>query len=76
MNNKKEIVKLITPIPMTDAQRSLVKNKLSRIADPRFMVFEEEIDPSLIGGIIIILGEMYIDCSLKTQLNKIKEGML
>ncbi|MDD3715411.1 MAG: F0F1 ATP synthase subunit delta [Atribacterota bacterium] len=40
------------------------------------MIFQEEVDPSLIGGIIIIFGEMLIDCSLRTQLDKMKEGMI
>jgi len=76
VNSKKEIVKLITPLPMTEAQKNKVKSKLSRIGDINQMVFQEEVDPSLLGGIVIIFGEMLIDCSLKTQLEKMKEGII
>ena len=76
VNSKKEIVKLITPLPMTEAQKNKVKSKLSRIGDINQMIFQEEVDPSLLGGIVIIFGEMLIHCSLKTQLEKMKEGII
>ena len=76
VNSKKEIVKLITPLPMTESQKNKVKSKLSRIGDINQMIFQEEVDPSLLGGIVIIFGEMLIDCSLKTQLEKMKEGII
>ena len=68
VSSKKEIVKLITPLPMTESQKNIIKSKLSRIGDINQMIFQEEVDPSLLGGIVIIFGEMLIDCSLKTQL--------
>ena len=76
VSSKKEIVKLITPLPMTESQKNKVKSKLSRIGDINQIVFQEEVDPSLLGGIVIIFGEMLIDCSLKTQLEKMKEGII
>ncbi|NLJ49231.1 MAG: F0F1 ATP synthase subunit delta [Candidatus Atribacteria bacterium] len=75
-NNNQKIVKFITPFPMTEMQKNIVKKKLSRIGKVEEMVFQEEVDPSLIGGIIIIFGEMLIDCSLRTQLDKMREGIL
>lgn len=74
-NNNQDIVKLITPFPLTKSQKNIVKSKLSRIGKVDQMIFQEEVDPSLIGGIIIIFGEMLIDCSLRTQLDKMKEVM-
>ena len=74
--SNKEIVKFITPFPMTESQKNMVKSKLSRIGNIDQMIFQEEVDPSLIGGIIIIFGEMLMDCSLRTQLDKMKEGMI
>jgi len=61
---------------MTEKQKMRVKSKLSRIGNIDQMIFQEEVDPSLIGGIVIIFGEMLIDCSLRTQLDKMKEGMI
>lgn len=76
MTSKKEIIKMIVPFPMTDHQQATVRHHLSRITDVTNAVFQEEVDPTLIGGIIIICGEKYIDCSLKTQLLKIRESIL
>jgi F0F1-type ATP synthase delta subunit len=75
-SSNKEIVKFITPFQMTESQKNMVKSKLSRIGNIDQMIFQEEVDPSLIGGVIIIFGEMLIDCSLRTQLDKMKEGMI
>ena len=72
-SSNKEIVKFITPFPMTESQKNMVKSKLSRIGNNDQMIFQEEVDPSLMGGIIIIFGEKLIDCSLRTQLDKMKK---
>ncbi|MCX6089513.1 MAG: F0F1 ATP synthase subunit delta [Atribacterota bacterium] len=76
MSNSREVVKIITPFPLTEKQRDTIYQKLSRIADMEHAVFQEELDPSLIGGVIIMCGEIYIDCSLETQLEKMRERIL
>ena len=47
-SSNKEIVKFITPFPMTESQKNMVKSKLSE-SEYRSNDFPEEVDPSLIG---------------------------
>lgn len=70
-----ERVKVLTPLPLTEEQKDIIYAKLARII-PRPFVIEEEIDPSLIGGVVILWGELLIDCSIKTQLERLRERIL
>lgn len=71
----KERVKVITPLPLTEKQKDILYTKLSRVIKGPF-VLEEERDPSLIGGIVILWGELLIDCSIRTQLERLREQVL
>uniref|UniRef100_A0A7V4DG86 ATP synthase subunit delta n=1 Tax=Candidatus Caldatribacterium californiense TaxID=1454726 RepID=A0A7V4DG86_9BACT len=71
----REKVRVITPFPLTDEQKDILYSKLSRVIREPFLL-EEEIDPSLIGGVVILWGEILIDCSVKTQLERLKERIL
>ena len=48
-SSNKEIVKFITPFPMTESQKNMVKSKLSRIGNIDQMIFQEEVDPLSLG---------------------------
>ncbi|MCX7668001.1 MAG: F0F1 ATP synthase subunit delta [Atribacterota bacterium] len=71
-----EVVRVVTPFPLTDVQRSLIRTKMEKFLNKSFFVLQEEIDESLIGGVIIFVRDLIIDCSIKTQLEKIKEHVL
>ncbi|MDI3543267.1 MAG: hypothetical protein PWP57_872 [Candidatus Atribacteria bacterium] len=73
---KNEIVRVITPLPLTEEQKEIIKKHLSRLSPQEGFILQEEIDSSILGGVIIIWEEMLIDCSLKTQLQKIKEKIV
>ncbi|MBC7218468.1 MAG: F0F1 ATP synthase subunit delta [Candidatus Caldatribacterium sp.] len=70
-----ERVRVLVPFPLTEEQKEIIYAKLSRII-PKPFVLEEEIDPSLIGGVVILWGELLIDCSVKTQLERLREQIL
>jgi ATP synthase F1 delta subunit len=76
MKSKKEIVKVITPFPLTARQRQIIFQKLAPFAGDTHLKIKEKVDPSLIGGVIIMWRDLYIDCSLKTQLEKLKKELL
>lgn len=70
-----ERVRVVTPFPLTEEQKEIISTKLSRVI-PKPFVLEEEIDPSLIGGVVVLWGELLIDCSIKTQLERLRERIL
>jgi len=71
-----EVVRVITPLPLTEEQKKIIKKHLSRLSPQDDFTLQEELDPSILGGVIIVWEEMLIDCRLKTQLQKIKERIL
>ena len=73
---KNEVVRVVTPLPLTEEQKEIIKKHLSRLSPQEDFTLQEEVAPSILGGVIIAWGETLIDCSVKTQLQKIKERML
>jgi F-type H+-transporting ATPase subunit delta len=64
-------VTAITSEPMTAELRERLKDKLSKTTGRR-IVLTEEVDKSLIGGIIVRYGNTELDSSVKTRLDKLK----
>lgn len=71
-----ELVRVITPFPLTEEQRAIIRSKMERFLGGETFVFQEEIDQSLIGGVVILVRDWIIDCSIKTQLERIKDRVL
>ncbi len=63
-------------IEMTEAQKAQVKSKL--LATTRYVEFEMNysVDPSLIGGMVIRIGDRVVDSSIKTRLYELKKQLL
>ena len=63
-------------VPLTDAQKAEVKKKL--LTTTRYVEFEMnyKVDPSLIGGLIIRIGDRVVDSSIKTRLYELKKQLL
>ena len=63
-------------VELTSAQQTRVKEKL--LATTRYVEFEMNynVDPSLIGGMIIRIGDRVVDSSIKTQLYELKRELL
>jgi F-type H+-transporting ATPase subunit delta len=51
-----------------------IRGELEKSTDKKVEI-KMEIDPDLIGGIVIILGDKIIDRSIRYQLNQLKEQM-
>ncbi len=72
----RETIRVVSPLPLTEEQRDIIREKLSRVVKTGLFSIEEEVDPSLIGGIVVFFRDMIIDCSVKTQLQRMKEAIL
>ena len=64
------------------AARKLGENEISKIKDELSQNFTAKVklnykyDPSLIGGLIIQVGSVMIDTSIKTKLKKLEKNMI
>lgn len=63
-----------TAIPMTDGQREMVHKRVGQLVD-RKIELHTKVDPKLIGGIVIKVGDRLIDGSVRFHLEQLREGM-
>lgn len=68
-------VTVISPWPLSDTLRKSVKAELEQFSHHEIEI-HEEIDPSLIGGISVIMGSKMMDFSLQGRLNTLKQILL
>lgn len=66
---------VVTAIPLDDATRTRLADELSRITGKNVQLFQK-VDPTILGGAIIKVGEQIIDASLRRKLDQIKERLV
>jgi len=59
---------------LTEAQATALKQALRAALDKEVML-EERVDPTLLGGLVVIVGSRMVDSSLRTRLNTLKVAM-
>ena len=64
-----------TAIPLNDAQKAQIEEKL--LATTKYETFEMnyEVDKSLIGGMIVRIGDRVVDSSIKTKLSNLSRDL-
>ncbi len=63
-----------TARPLTDAQRSRLQSALSRRARADVQL-HVEVQPDLIGGVVVRMGDLLLDGSLRTELNSLAASL-
>jgi len=66
---------IISPVELTEAQRARITQELQARYGER-LELHFSVDPSLIGGLIIRVGDQVLDNSLRTRLSAIQRSML
>jgi len=64
-----------TAVPLTDAQRQEVKDMVQNHFHQQAVIVEE-VDPDLLGGLQVRIGDLMIDLSLRTRLFNIQQQMI
>lgn len=62
-------------VPLTDAEREQVKDMVQNHFHQQAVIVEE-VDPELLGGIQVRIGDRQIDLSLRSRLSKIQQQMI
>ena len=60
--------------PLTDEQLATLKNKLTA-REGRTVMLEADVDPDLLGGLVVTIGSQRIDASIRTRLNSLSQAM-
>jgi F-type H+-transporting ATPase subunit delta len=67
--------KLISAIPLTDELRKELISRAETLAGSK-VVMEEKVDPSLIGGFILSVGDLQLDESIKSKLSRLQHTLV
>jgi F-type H+-transporting ATPase subunit delta len=65
---------VITARPLNDDQLAQLRQQL-RARAGRDVTIDAEVDPSILGGIVVKLGSQQIDASIRTKLNRLAQAM-
>lgn len=70
------VAQVKTALELTAAQKSAVREKLLETSGYREMEMYFETDPSLIGGMVIRIGDRVVDSSIRTKLDSLTKQLL
>lgn len=67
---------VVSAVELSEAQKDQVKKKL--LATTRYVEFEMNytVDPSLIGGMVIRIGDRVVDSSIKARLYELRKQLI
>ena len=69
-------VELTTAVELSEEMLDRFKSRLGEILDGQEVMLETYVDPNLVGGALVRVGEKQIDGSIRGQLQGLREKML
>ncbi len=69
--NQTVLAEVTSAVPLSDAQKETVREKVQAMTSARQVEIETKIDADLIGGVVIKVGSQVIDASLRGQLRRL-----
>lgn len=63
---------VITTTPLTDELRAKFKAMVSKKTGSQLVDLTEKVNPNIIGGYVLKLGDQQVDASVRSQLNALK----
>ncbi len=66
---------VVTAVPLDDGRREILRERLSAMAGYDRVEMTEEVDPSILGGVIARVGDRLIDGSSRTKLRSMREAL-
>jgi F-type H+-transporting ATPase subunit delta len=69
--NQTVLAEVISAVELSDEQKEAIKQRVVQISEARQVDLSIQVDPSLLGGLIIKVGSQVIDASLRGQLRRI-----
>jgi F-type H+-transporting ATPase subunit delta len=67
-------VEVVTAMPLDDAQREVLESRLAQQHGPA-LAYAYRVDPSILGGVIVRVGDKLIDGSVASRLAAMKQAL-
>lgn len=68
--------KVTSAAALTDAQKAAVEKRLLEVTKYVKFNMDYEVDPSLIGGMVIRIGDRVVDSSIRTQIENMAKDLM
>jgi F-type H+-transporting ATPase subunit delta len=65
----------VTAVPLSDAERDSLRQRLQQQTGHEIML-ETEVDPSLIGGVVVQIGDRLVDASTRARLEALRQSLV
>ncbi len=69
------IARIVSAVPLTKDQKEKVEKKLAETTGYRQILPEYQVDPALIGGVVIRIGDRVVDGSIQNKLNRLTKEL-
>lgn len=70
------VVHIETAVALSDTQVEKIKSKLLAITNYKTLEMDIHVDESLIGGLIIRIGDRVVDNSIKSKINTLQKSLV
>ena len=70
------VVKVTSALPLSEDQKKRVEDRLLETTGFVSLETEYAVDESLLGGLVIRIGDRVVDSSIKTRLEEIRRGLM
>ncbi|HLI51738.1 MAG TPA: ATP synthase F1 subunit delta [Thermomicrobiaceae bacterium] len=69
------IAGVTTAVPLTEKEQSELRDRLSKMVG-KTIELRPSVDPNIIGGLVVRIGDNLIDGSIRTQLSQLRNQMV
>lgn len=69
-------VKLTSAVPFNDDLKTAIRNKVQNSMPGALIELQEEVNPELIGGFVLQVGDKLVDASIRRDLNDVRAQFL
>lgn len=69
------VVKVTTAVELTDAQKEQLRVRLLEVTTFAQLEFDYTVDPSIIGGMVLRIGDRVVDSSIRTEIDQMAKSL-
>ena len=70
------VAQVVSAVPVTDGQKQKIEKKLLDTTHYETMEIDYKVDESLIGGLMIRIGDRVVDSTIKNKLGKLTASLM
>lgn len=71
---ERQEAEVTSAVPLTDAERATLEGRLKATHGPDLPV-HYRVDPAILGGLVVRVGDRMVDGSLATRLNQLRQNI-